>query len=61
MEESQKAREQEKEAFRKRFAPDAPVTTDANTKDHPMYQPPSVSLRSPACHPERQRRMTSGT
>ena len=35
MEEERKARELENEAFRKRFAPDATVTTDANTKDSP--------------------------
>jgi hypothetical protein len=35
MEERQKARELENEAFRKRFAPDTTVTTDANTSASP--------------------------
>jgi hypothetical protein len=35
MEEERKARELANEAFRKRFAPDATVTTDAKTKDAP--------------------------
>ncbi len=35
MEEERKARELQNEAFRKRFAPDATVTTDANTTDSP--------------------------
>ena len=35
LEERLKARELENEAFRKRFAPDATVTTDAKTPDSP--------------------------
>jgi hypothetical protein len=35
MEEERKARELANEAFRKRFAPDATVTTHAKTKDAP--------------------------
>ena len=35
MEEERKARELEDEAFRKCFARDATVTTDANSIDHP--------------------------
>ena len=35
MEEERKARELQNEAFRKRFATDATVTTDANSTDSP--------------------------
>ena len=39
MEEEQKARELEDEAFRKRFSPDATVTTDANKTHSPKKSP----------------------
>ena len=39
LEERRKATELENEAFRKRFAPDATVTTDANTTDSPKESP----------------------